>query len=143
MSVIEGAGSIIEPLADGWVRKTMKRSAKRENRRNHTTIQYSLQNWCYLHLTPENGYQYLFAPEVRGSTDPQATSSYEMRQVSTKKDPWFLDGIPPLVHAETRRFQEEFKKGTGYTLYDVELYPQPDGRVAVLDFDQCYVSEQV
>lgn len=136
---MEGAGSIITELADGWVRKTQKRSAKR-GERNHITIQWSLQNWSFHHLTPENGYTVLFTPEPRPCTDSSTTGSYEMRMIDTSKDPLFLNGIPQALWGEVKKFMEEFKKATGYTLYDVEFYVQPDGRVAVLDFDQCFVA---
>ncbi len=130
---MEGASSIVEILPDGWVRKTQKRSARRK--RITPSQQERLQAWVATHCSPANGYHYLFSPVTRESPAPH---SYEMRSVDTSADPWFLETLPRQPYEEDLdRLSAAFKAATGFRLYDVELYLQPDGRVAVLDYDQC------
>jgi hypothetical protein len=129
----EGCGGKIVPLGDGWVRKVLKR--KRSKNRNSAEIQCELQTWTAAHLTPENGYTYLFSPQTRPSPLP---NSYEMRRIDTSKGwPWFLTDLPDLYRVELDRFSAAFEAGTGYRLYDIEFFRQEDGRVAIVDYDQC------
>jgi hypothetical protein len=129
----EGCGGRIIPLGDGWVRKVLKR--KRSKNRNSAETQRELQAWTAAHLTPENGYAQLFSPETRASSQP---NSYEMRLVETTAGwPWFLIDLPEIYRAELARYSAAFEAETGYRLHDIEFFLQPDGRVAILDFDQC------
>jgi transglutaminase-like putative cysteine protease len=139
----EGCGGRITVLPDGWVRKTVKRAAR--HYRNSAAIQFQLQTWCAKHLTPENGYKHLFSPETRPAPE-HVPKSYEQRSVVTQGVwPWILADLaefleqPPLklYREEVAAFAAAFEAGTGYKLYDTEFFVQPDGRVAVLDFDQC------
>ena len=137
----EGAGGRITVLADGWVRKTVKRAQRKK--RNSAEIQYRLQTWCAAHLTEANGYKYLFSPQTRPSAEP---NSFEQRAVETKGVwPWILADLATFLaqpavqpyREEVAKFAAAFRTGTGYELYDTEFFPQADGRVAILDFDQC------
>ena len=138
----EGMGGRITVLADGWVRKTVKRAQRKK--RNSAAVQQQLQTWCAAHLTPANGYTHLFSPETRPSAEP---NSYEQQAVHTVGAwPWILGGDmaaflakPPLqpYKEEVAKFAAAFRAGTGYELFDTEFFLQPDGRVAVLDFDHC------
>ncbi len=131
---MEGASSTVTQLAGGWVRKTQKRKVRLAATRNDVALQERLQRWCAEHLVPAAGYTHLFSPATRPATEPH---SIEMREIDVSADPWLLDTLPIPFQAELARFQTAFEAATGYSLYDVEFYPQPDGRVAVVDFDQC------
>ena len=133
MSVHEGAGGRIVLLADGWVRKEQKRSARK--RRVPVARQLQLQQWVAAHLTEENGYRQLFCPAARASTVP---NSYEMQAVDVSSDPFLLESVPAVYAAEVERLRAAFEAGTGATMLDVEFYVQKGNRVAVVDFDQCF-----
>jgi len=59
-----------------------------------------------------------------------------MEFVDTTMEPWFLMSVPADMVEEVTRFVEA-AAAVGITLRDVEFYGQKDGRVAVLDWDQC------
>lgn len=131
-SLMEGASSIVRVLGDGWVRKTQKRSARKSGR---VTVaeQLRLQSWSAAHLA--TGYRQLFCPAARVAPEP---NSYEMELVDTTSDPFLLGALPSEYEEEVKRFRTAFERGTGARLFDVEFYVQKDGRLAVLDFDQCH-----
>jgi hypothetical protein len=82
-------------------------------------------------ILQEGGYTILFTPEL--SNDQ---THYEMRLVDTRNPLW-LAHMPlqdSLLKTEVIRFWKEMF-AHGFALYDFELYEQPTGRVAVLDFD--------
>jgi hypothetical protein len=128
----EGASSVVTALPGGWIRKTQKRSARR-TARNSIETQQRLQAWAATHLAT-GGYIHLFSPACRSSTVPH---SYEMQQIDVSADPWFLHTFPTEFRAELERFFTAFEVACGYRLWDVEFFLQPDGRVAIVDFDQC------
>lgn len=134
----EGASSVVQLLPDGWVRKTQKRQA-RSARRTSIGTQLAIHTFVAARLTPTNGYHLLFSPTPRPSTTP---NSYEMQRVDTTTDPWFLCDAPPSVKQELDRFAAELQTQKGWRLHDVELYLQPDGRMALLDFDQCFTRSE-
>ncbi len=145
----EGCGGKITPLEGGWVRKTIKR--KRSKSRNSAEVQFQLQTWAATHLTEANGYKALFSPTTRATLAP---NSYEMRRIESGSWPWILSTLEALneqidaaadvteerkklYREEAARFRAAFAAGTGYELWDNEFFVQSDGRVAVVDFDQC------
>lgn len=127
----EGASSVVTAIPGGWVRKTQKRCAR--NKRNSIETQQRLQAWAATHLAT-GGYIHLFSPACRSSTVPH---SYEMQQIDAATDPWFLETLPTQFRPELERFSKAFEAACGYRLWDMEFFPQPDGRVAIVDFDQC------
>ena len=82
-------------------------------------------------LLREGNYIVLFTPEL--SNDQ---TQYEMSIVDTRVPIWL--GTQPisdsLLKTEVVRFWKEMF-AHGFALYDFELYQQPSGRVAILDFD--------
>jgi hypothetical protein len=133
MSVHEGAGGRIIHLEGGWVRKEQKRAARKG--RVPINRQLQLQQWVSIHLTEKNGYRQLFCPAARPSSVP---NSYEMQAVDVSADPFLLGTVPTAYAAEVERLRVAFEAGAGATMLDVEFYVQTDGRVAVVDFDQCF-----
>lgn len=130
---MEGASSIVTVLGDGWVRKTQKRSARRSGR-VAIAEQLRLQSWAAAHLAT-GSYRKLFCPAARVALEP---NSYEMESVDTSSDPFLLGAVPAAYEDEVERFQAAFERETGARLFDVEFYSQRDGRLAMLDFDQCH-----
>ncbi len=129
----EGAGGIVTwlPPVGGegqWVRKTQKRKARG---RLPVADQQRIAAWAHSWLATAGGL--LFAPAVRDSATP---NSYEMEAVDTNSDPFFLVSVPADLATAVAAFVEG-ARAAGYELWDCEFYTQTDGRVAVLDFDQC------
>ncbi len=82
-------------------------------------------------LLKEGGYTILFTPDLS-----EDQTQYEMRLVDTREPIW-LGTMPiaeSLLKTELIRFWKEMF-AQGFALYDFELYQQPNGRVAILDFD--------
>jgi hypothetical protein len=121
---MEGAASTVTPAGPLWVKKTMRRG----HRGLTATEQFILQGWI-----AARRWGRVFAPSVRACE----SNSYEMREVDTQGDPWFLENLPHVFRADLARLQAAVAAELGYQLWDVEFYLQPDGRVAMIDFDKC------
>lgn len=133
----EGAGGIVTwlpPSAEGgaWVRKTQKAAARKRKGRLSVADQQRIATWAHTWLAAAGGK--LFAPAVRDSAVPH---SYEMEVVDTSGDPWFLAAVPADFATAVAAFVAAARAEAGVELWDCEFYTQPDGRVAVLDWDQC------
>lgn len=134
----EGAGGIVTwlpPSGDGgtrWVRKTQKAAARKRKGRLSVADQQRIAAWAHGWLAAAGGK--LYAPAVRDSAVP---NSYEMEVVDTSGDPWFLVAPPTDCAAEVTAFVAAARAEAGVELWDCEFYTQPDGRAAVLDWDQC------
>ncbi len=106
------------------------KKAKRGSKAHDVLTQRRFHALAYK-LLQEGGYTILFTPEL--SADQ---TQYEMRLVDTRNEIWL--GTQPvsdsLLKMELLRFWKEMF-GHGFALYDFELYQQPNGRVAILDFD--------
>ncbi len=79
----------------------------------------------------EGNYTVLYTPDLS-----EDQTQYEMRLVDTREPIW-LGTMPiqdSLLKTEVLRFWKEMF-AQGFALYDFELYQQPSGRVAILDFD--------
>jgi hypothetical protein len=126
---MEGATSVVHKLKNGWVRKTLKRKAKKSN--SHSAVkQIEIQQWSSKTLNPENGYKLLFTPEARVNANK---NSILMKEVDTSK-PIHKIKDAGLVKEILAYFAAA--KKSGYYPSDFELYEQPDGRIALLDFDK-------
>jgi len=128
----EGAGGLVTWLGDGWVRKTQKSSARKRGGRLSVSDQQRLAAWAHTWLAAGGGR--LYAPAVRDSAIPH---SYEMEAVDTTGDPWFLCAPPADLAAAVAAFVTAARTEQSVELWDCEFYTGADGRVAVLDFDQC------
>lgn len=82
-------------------------------------------------LLKEGDYTILFTPELS-----EDQTQYEMRLIDGRQPIWL--GSQPvsdsLLKTELLRFWKEMF-AHGFALYDFELYQQPTGRVAIIDFD--------
>jgi hypothetical protein len=106
------------------------KKAKRGSKAHDVLTQRRFHALAYK-LLREGGYTILYTPEL---SDDQ--TQYEMRLVDTRKPLW-LAHMPhqdSLLKTEVVRFWKEMYSH-GFALYDFELYEQPTGRVAILDFD--------
>lgn len=125
----EGASSTITPLADGYVRKTTKRAARKQRGRHDTATQLAIHTHLYDWLVTHPASPFT-TPRPRPSTEPH---SYEMAAIDTTTTPLLTrEEVATLLPAQLT----ELEVGIGYRLWDCEFYRQPDGRVAVIDFDQ-------
>jgi hypothetical protein len=106
------------------------KKAKRGSKAHDVLTQRRFHALAYKILR-EGGYTVLFTPEL--SNDQ---TQYEMRLVDTRKPLWLahLPNQDSLLKTEVIRFWKEMY-AHGFALYDFELYEQPNGRVAILDFD--------
>lgn len=125
----EGAASTIQPLPDGYVRKTTKRAARKQRGRHDAATQLAIHIRLYEWLAAHPASPFT-TPHPRPSTEPH---SYEMAAIDTATTP-LLTREDVIVSFATEL--SELEVGIGYQLRDCEFYHQPDGRVAVIDFDQ-------
>lgn len=126
---MEGATSTVSNIGKGWVKKTLKRKAKKTSILPMDT-QYKIQVWSSELLQPKNGFKLLFSPSARPSTN---ANSYEMEKILTDKQ--ILKISNPALKKEVIEYFRH-AKAHGYYPSDFELYEQPDGRIALLDFDK-------
>lgn len=124
---MEGAASMIQPLPDGYVRKTTKRAARKQRGRHDTATQLAIHTRLYDWLVAHPASPFM-TPHPRPSTEPH---SYEMAAIDTVTHPLLVrEEVATLLPIE------ELETAIGYQLWDCEFYKQPDGRIAVIDFDQ-------
>ena len=125
---MEGATSKIERTKNGWVRKTLKRQAKKTATLIET--QLAIQNWSASILKPENGFKLLFTPAARESS---YKNSYEMEEINNEHP---IDTITSPELQKEIELYFKYAYAANYYPSDFELYEQPDKRVALLDFDK-------
>lgn len=91
-----------------------------------------MQEWARLVATPEHGFKLLFVPKAK---DPEK-HQYKMERIDVDEPIAMLelDKVKGLK-AELQRFYRVAKE-SGIFPADFELYLQPDGRVAMIDFDK-------
>ena len=127
---MEGATSIVHKLKNGWVRKTLKRKAKKSN--SHSAAkQIEIQQWSARTLVPENGFKLLFTPEAKRNN--ANANSILMREIDTSKP---IEKIKDAGLVKEILAYFAAAKKSGYYPSDFELYEQPNGTVALLDFDK-------
>lgn len=125
---MEGATSRLEDLKNGWVRKTLKRKEKKKATPIETQLE--VQTWSAGILTPANRFHILFTPKARAS---KTNNSYEMELIDTSNPIQVIDAKD--LRAELESYFQKAKEANLYPS-DFELYRQPDGRVALVDFDK-------
>lgn len=126
---MEGATSKIDRLKNGWVRKTLKRQAKKTTTPVET--QMEIQNWSASILTPENGFKLLFTPKARESSYKK--NSYEMEEIDNENP---IDTITSSELQKEIELYFQYAYQAGFYPSDFELYEQPDKRIALIDFDK-------
>jgi len=127
---MEGACGMIVPTDDPAVviKKVYRRPGSHRRTKSHRApMQCTIQSWAHLICKPENGYKLLYVPRA---WDAQA-HQYTMERIDIEM-PLTNEGIPA---DELKAFYRDAKK-EGIFPCDYELYKQPDGRVAMVDFDK-------
>lgn len=127
---MEGACGQIIATADPEVviKKVYKRPGPHRRTKSHRApTQCAIQCWAHGVCQPSNGYTVLFVPRA---WDPMA-HQYTMQRINTDQ-PITNEGIP---EEELKKFYADAKT-EGIFPCDYELYKQPDGRVAMIDFDK-------
>jgi hypothetical protein len=106
------------------------KKAKRGSKAHDVLTQRRFHALAYK-LLKEGNYIVLFTPDL---SDDQ--TQYEMRLIDGRHPIWL--GSQPvsdsLLKTELICFWKEMF-AQGFALYDFELYQQPNGRVAIIDFD--------
>jgi hypothetical protein len=131
---MEGATSRIENAEKGWVRKTLKKQAKK-SKIHQIPKQLEIQQWSASILTPAHGFEILFTPKARVNVKD---NSYLMEKI---------DDSSQITRIEDSRLEEELvryfsvARKAGYMPSDFELYEQPNKKVALLDFDKYGIIE--
>ena len=125
---MDSSSSTITLLTDGYVRKTTKRSARKRGIRHNATTQLAIHTHLYDWLAAHMASPFM-TPHPRPSMEPH---SYEMTAVDTTTPLLTREAV--IVSFATEL--SELESAIGYELRDCEFYRQPDGRVAVIDFDQ-------
>ena len=129
------------PLSEGACGKIFETSdpqvvikrVRRGHRKSHgAEEQCRIQSKISQILCEGNGFKLLFAPRAWGATEKE----YSMERIDCKR---YID---PLNHGEATDLNKDlhilYMKARAYEIFpcDYELYLQPDGRVALIDFDK-------
>lgn len=128
---MEGASARIESTEDHTVViKRMKRGVKGSL---PIKRQYEIQTWSSDFLSPDNGFKILQTPRAWSPEEKQ----YKMERIDdaqmiSYEDVKSVEGL----EAEIKRYVREAKTQKGLYPNDFELYRQPNGAVALLDFDK-------
>jgi hypothetical protein len=126
---MEGATSFVTNIGEGWVKKTLKRSVKRSSI-TPMEKQLEVQTWSAGILKPENGFKLLFTPAAKPG---QSKNTYLMEKINISRP---IEKIEePKLVAEVLNYFSLAKQNNLYPS-DFELYEQPDGRIALVDFDK-------
>jgi len=125
MEIGQGASSIITDLGEGWVRKTTKIPTRKDGMPLKQV--YELQ--CWSHNLLSRGYEILYTPSAR----ELKKNSYEMEKIVPNVIEQVANGTP-LAEEIIRYIAAALKDGI--VPQEFELYQQPDGKVALLDFDR-------
>lgn len=125
----EGAcGKIYETKQQGVVVKRLRR----DRRKSHgAKEQCRIQCKISQILCEGNGFKLLFAPRAWGATDNQ----YSMERIDCSRP---LDILGNEVDGLSQELAILYIKAMAYEIFpcDYELYLQPNGRVALIDFDK-------
>ena len=133
-------GSVLATDRAGLVVKRIHRRLKHRAKCLDARAQCAMQQWCASLLTPGNGFSVLFTPRawLPDSAEAASERQYVMEQIdcSSGLSPLSVaaDPLSPEA-AELRRFYEK-AQAAGIFPCDYELYRQPDGRIALIDFDK-------
>jgi len=127
---MEGACGIILPTEDPAVviKRVYKRAGPHRMTKSHRApTQCAIQSFAHSICTEANGYSTLYVPRAWSPTAHQ----YKMERIDTDTQ-LMNEGIPV---EELKKFYRDMKE-EGVFPCDYELYKQPDGRVALIDFDK-------
>jgi len=129
-------GSVLATDQAGLVVKRIHRRLKHRAKCLDARAQCAMQQWCASLLTPSNGFSVLFSPQAwtTGSTERQ----YAMEQIdcSSELSPLAAAADPLSPEATELKLFYEKAQAAGIFPCDYELYRQPDGRIALIDFDK-------
>ena len=115
-----------------YVVKQQKRQARGHS--HPPEFQQKIQQWSYQMVQPPN-FNLLRVPAAfEISTSPKATS-YVMERIDTSQPELLQDTISPDLTKELLLYYYLCSQ-QGYFPNDYELYKQPDGRYALVDFDK-------
>lgn len=131
---MEGANGKILDTEDPKVvvKKIHRRNRPQYRSGSHTAEeQQQLQEACRL-LCEKCGFKSLFVPRAWGAD----RFSYKMDRIYVENPLELTEAKGHAVFAELKVFYEVCKKRFLFPA-DIELYIQPDGRVAMVDFDKC------
>ena len=131
----EGACGQIVATADPNVvikRVYKKATPTRRIKSHRARMQWLLQNWAFAVCTPQNGFQTLWVPQAWNPQDHE----YTMYRIHVGKQilPSEFAEDPKLVADLQLLYKAGFR--AGYYPCDFELYRQPDGSVAMVDYDK-------
>lgn len=127
---MEGACGVIISTDDPTVvvKRIYKRSGPHRRIKSHRApMQCTIQSWAHDLCQPSNGYSVLYVPRAWDAEEHQ----YKMERIDITT-PLMNEGIPV---DELKAFYKDAKT-EGIFPCDYELYKQPDGRVAMVDFDK-------
>lgn len=132
---MEGASGIILPTNDPRVvikRIYKKSGAHRRTKSYRAPDQYRLQLWAHLTAVPSHRFMRLFVPQPFDSEENQ----YKMERIEVSRpiEITDIDTVPEL-RQDLQRFYAVGRE-SGIYPQDYELYKQPDGRIAMVDFDK-------
>lgn len=141
----EGAcGKVVAAGPPGVVVKRVHRRLKHRAKCLDARAQCALQQWANELLTPANGFSVLFSPrawtsevESEAQSDKRANEReylMELIDCSSEMEANELASESPEL-TELRLFYEKARSAGIYPC-DYELYRQPGGRVALIDFDK-------
>ena len=131
---MEGAnGKILDTEDPTVVIKKIHRHKRAHNRIGSLNAekQQELQEICR-HICELQGFKLLFVPRA---WDPER-SQYKMQRICVDQPIDILEAKQHPVFDELKKFYEICKEKFLFPA-DIELYIQPDGRVAMVDFDKC------
>jgi hypothetical protein len=125
MEIGQGASSIITDLGEGWVRKTTKIPTRKDG----MPLKQVYKLHCWSHRLLSRGYEILYTPSAR----ELKKNSYEMEKIVPSVIEQVKNGTP-LAKEIINYIAAALKDGI--VPQEFELYQQPDGKVALLDFDR-------
>ena len=123
---MEGTCALIKDESPTTVRKVLKRSYKGMSVKDQVSIQKAARR-----VIEEHGLRSLMVPRVIVIEE----RSYVMERIDDSK-PLYDYALTPTQLTELKIFLSVMES-KGWILNDIECYVQPDGRIAILDFDKC------
>lgn len=116
-----------------YVVKQQKRQAR--NSTHPPNFQQKIQQWSYQIVQPPN-FQTLRVPAAfEISTSPKATA-YVMERIDTSQPESLQETTPPSELIKELLLYYFLCSQQGYFPNDYEIYKQPDGKYALVDFDK-------
>ena len=131
---MEGAcGKIIDTEDPAIVIKKIHRRLKHRSKGVTAAKQCEMQQWASSELTPANGYHILFTPRAYSTSADKSEYAMERIDCSSQVE------VGPCTSAEIlEELKALYAAAKKICLFpcDYELYRQPDGRIALIDFDK-------